>query len=158
MKPSEFEQRVLASLDHATVAFTEGRPEFFDVYAKDAMIFATDTTDPIKGREAYRQHYQGALTSGRREKTILSRSVQIIGDKAVVTQTARIAEPDGTPADVRQTVVYGETNEGLKIVHSHTARLAPSGAAADAVLDGLPPLRVVNERIATIADVAGVAQ
>jgi ketosteroid isomerase-like protein len=148
---SSLEQRVVASLDRSVNAFNAGTPEFFDEFAEDAMIFTVDSAEPIKGREQYRQQYQAALASVKREKTILDRSLQIIGNKAVVTQTAKIAEGAST-ADVRQTIVYGETAEGLKVMHLHTALLTPTSANDRAAI------RVVNEQIAPVSGALGVAQ
>jgi ketosteroid isomerase-like protein len=150
---SSLEQRVVASLDRSVTAFNAGTPEFFDEFAEDAMIFTVDSAEPIKGREQYRQKYQASLSSTKREKTILDRNLQIIGNKAVVTQTAKIAEGEST-ADVRQTIVYGETGEGLKVMHLHTALLTPTSANEA----GRAAIRVVNEQIAPVSGALGVAQ
>ncbi len=152
MSPAMFEERVTASLNNSVLAFNAGQPEFFDEFSDDAMIFTVDSTDPIKGRQAYQQKYGAALAASKREKTILDRSVQIVGNKAVVTQTAKISEGHSS-ANVRQTIVYGETGEGLKVLHLHTALLTPQSANS-----GRAAIRVVNERIATISASPGVAQ
>lgn len=152
MTPKQFEDKVRASLDRSVVAFNEGRPEFFDEFGEDATIFTADGKEPIKGREEYRQRYLNTLTSQKREKTIQSRNMQIVGDKAVVTQTARITE-NGTSADVLQTIVYSNGGETVRVQHLHNALLTPTHEAAVP-----PPVRVVNERIAAVAAVLGVAQ
>lgn len=146
---SEFMQQVLDSLEKSVVAFNAGRRDFFDDFAEDAVIFTADCREPIKGRDAYREGYQSILASGQRQKTIVDRNVQIVGDKAVVKQTAQIVEADAT-ADVVQTLVYGQTGEGVKVLHSHTALLTPK--------TGSHAIEVVDERIATTAMVIGVAQ
>jgi hypothetical protein len=151
---SPLEQRVSASLDKSVEAFNAGKPEFFDEFADEAMIFTVDSAEPIKGRESYRQKYGDALAGTKREKRILDRNLQIIGNKAVVTQTAKITEGD-TTADVRQTIVYGETNEGLRVMHLHTALLTPT-SPSDA--SGRAAIRVVNEQIAPVSGTLGVAQ
>jgi len=154
MSPALFEQKVNASLDQSVVAFNAGRPEFFDDFADDATIFTADSAEPIKGREAYRQKFESALTSQQHEKKVLDRQIQIVGNRAVVTQTAEITR-SGVSANVRQTIVYGDTDAGLKVVHLHNALLAPK--ANDGSI-GMAPIRVVNERIATISGQFGVAQ
>lgn len=153
MTPQQFEEKVRASLDRSVVAFNEGQPEFFDEFCEDATIFTADGREPIKGREAYRQRYLSALTGQKREKTILSRNMQIIGNKAVVTQTARIAE-NGSSADVLQTVVYNCENDTVRVHHLHNALLTPQASETATP----PAVRVVNERIAAVASVLGVAQ
>src|SRR5262245_1443289 len=107
MSPEMLEQQVLKSLERSVVAFSQGSPEYFEEFGKDAMIFTVDSAEPIKGREAYRQNYEAALTSQKREKTILNREVQVVGDKAVVTQTAQIKQADNV-VNVKQTIVYGQ--------------------------------------------------
>lgn len=149
----QYEEKVRASLDRSLVAFNEGHPAFFDEFGDDATIFTADSREPIKGREAYRQRYLSALTSQKREKTILSRNMQIVGDKAIVTQTARIAE-NGSSADVLQTIVYSNGGDTVRVQHLHNALVLPQ--AGDAATT--PPVRVVNERIAAVASVVGVAQ
>jgi hypothetical protein len=148
-----FEARVKESLDRFTAAFSEGLPEFFNEFAGDAMIITPDSKEPINGREAYRARYESALTSQKRSKTIVNRNMQITGNKAVVTQTARIAEGE-TTVDVLQTIVYGLTNEGVKVLHLHTAPVMPKSAKMMAPTT----VRVVNEKIASMAAVTGVAQ
>src|SRR5215813_4776024 len=118
------EAAVIDSLNRSTLAFNQGQPEFFEEFAADATIYMADSAGPIKGREAYRQLYQAALCKQSREKMISDRKVQIIGDKAVVTQKARITEAE-TSADVSQTMIYGQTGEGLKVVHMQTSVLNP---------------------------------
>ena len=152
MTPKQFEDKVLARLARSVVAFNEGRPEIFDEFGEDATIFTADGKEPIKGREEYRERYLNALTSQKREKTIQSRNMQIVGDKAVVTQTARITE-NGSSADVLQTIVYSNGGESVRVQHLHNALLTPQNDAAVP-----PPVRVVNERIAAVAAVLGVAQ
>ena len=153
MAPTQFEEKVRASLDRSVVAFNEGRPEFFDEFADEATIFTADGREPIKGREAYRQRYLNALTAQKREKTVLSRNMQIVGNKAVVTQTARITE-NGSSADVLQTIVYKNGGDSVRVEHLHNALLTPQASETATP----PPVRVVNERIAAVASVLGVAQ
>lgn len=147
------EARVRESLDRSVVAFNHGRAEFFEEFAADAVIFTADSKEPIRGREAYRQSYEAALAAQNCEKTVLDRSVQIVGDKAVVTQKAEISQANNT-ANVLQTLVYGDTSEGLKVLHSQTALLTPNQHARAFG----EPVQVVNERIATVAAIVGVAQ
>lgn len=145
---SVLEADVRECLELSEAAFSQGQPEFFQQFAEDAVIFTTDSPEPIKGREAYRQRYEHALSAQSREKTILDRKIQIVGDKAVVTQKARITQAE-TTATVSQTMVYGVTNEGLKVLHSQTSLLTPQIG---------DPVQVITERVATVADVLGVAQ
>lgn len=152
MSPVFFEEQVRQSLDRSVAAFNEGQPEFFDEFAEDAMIITVDSKEPIHGRAAYRERYEAGLSTEKREKTVLNRNLQVMGNKAVVTQTARIKQAEKT-VDVLQTIVYGLTGEGVKVLHLHTALLAPKGSS-----NGMQSVRIVNEKVAPVAGVVGVAQ
>jgi ketosteroid isomerase-like protein len=151
----QFKEQVLASLDNSLDAFRNGDPAFFNYFAKNATIFSVDSTEPVRGREAYRQKFEASLTSNKRDETVLDRTIQIVGDKAVVAQTAQIKQSDVT-ANVRQTIVYGQTEEGLKMLHLHTALIGP--IMSDEIPSTPGAIRVLNEKIATAAAVLGVAQ
>lgn len=151
MTTATLENEVKSSLQKLDSAFSEGQPAFFDAFAKDAKIFTVDRQEPISGRDAYRHNYESALVTQKREKAILARNMQIVGDKCVVNQTARITE-SGSSVDVSQTIVYGLTDEGVKILHFHTGLLTAGG------VDPSGAVRVVNEKIATAMTSSGVAQ
>lgn len=145
-----FRDRVLASLDSSLAAYNNGDRSFFDYFDKDATIFSVGSIEPVKGRDAYQKKFESQLIGNKRQETILDRNVQIVGDKAVVAQTAQIKQGD-VVTNVRQTYVFGETEQGPKVLHSHTSLIGIPMAS-----DG--PIKVVNERIATAASVLGVAQ
>jgi ketosteroid isomerase-like protein len=148
---SLLKRQVIASLDKSLRAFNESDPAYFNDFAKDATIYTAGASEPMKGREAYRRASQAQFVAQDKYKTITDRTVQVVGDVAVVAQTARITQAD-VSADVRQTLVYKQTDEGLKVVHSQTALIGnPRPVDASSV-------RVVRERIATVAPVLGVAQ
>jgi len=147
------ERELLLSLDRSTDAFNKGLPEFFDEFAVDATIYTVGSPEPIKGREAYRQLFQDMLGKQDRQKTILDRKIQLIGDKAVVTQKAKITEGD-TTVPVFQTLIYWQTTEGLKVQHAQTSMLSQNGQ-----VDGPNSVvRVIQEAIGTSVSVVGVAQ
>jgi ketosteroid isomerase-like protein len=152
---SELRERVLSTLDNSARAYMNGDAAFFNYFAKDATIYSVGSTEPFAGRDDYRKKFEAHLTGTRREETVLDRTVQIIGDKAVVTQTAQIKQDDIT-ANVRQTYVLGETSEGLKVVHLHTTLLgSPTGSELP---DSPAAIRVLSEKIATVPETLGVAQ
>jgi hypothetical protein len=55
---------------------------------------------------------------------------------------------------VLQTIVYSNGGDSVRVQHLHNALLTPQASEAAAP----PPVRVVNERIAAVASVLGVAQ
>jgi len=153
MTSVQFEQRVRECLDRSVVAFNNGEAEFFNELADDAMIVLSGSAEPVQGREAYRQ--RGQASPGSRQKTILTRNVQVIENKAVVTQTASVKQGTAS-SDVLQTLVFGQSGDGVKVLHLHNAVLAAKSQQEDG--SARRPVQVVNERIATIASVSGVAQ
>lgn len=146
------ERELVLSLNRSVDAFNQGLPEFFDEFAADATIYTTGSPEPIKGREAYRQLFQELLSKKDRQKTILDRKIQLVGDKAVVTQNAKITEGDMS-VPVFQTLIYGQTIEGLKVQHSETSMLTETRSSTDA-----NSVDVVREVIGTSTPVVGVAQ
>lgn len=146
------ERELLLSLNRSVDAFNEGLPEFFDEFAADATIYTEGSSAPIKGREAYRRLFQELLSRKGRQKTILDRKIQLVGDKAVVTQKARITEGD-TTVPVFQTLIYGQTIEGLKVQHSETSMLTQTQSG-----DSTSSVDVVTEVIGTSVPIVGVAQ
>jgi ketosteroid isomerase-like protein len=153
MQPdNQLRERVLTSLDSSAIAFMNGDPSFFDYFAKDATIYSVGSLEPIQGREAYRKNFEANLTANKREETVLDRTVQIVGDKAVVTQTVQINQL-GVVAKARQTIVYGDTAEGLKVLHLHTSLIGNGTSEMSA-----GAIRVVNEAVGVAAPVVGVAQ
>lgn len=151
---NQLKERVLTSLDNSANAFMNGDPSFFDFFAKDATIYSVGSTEPIQGREAYRKNFEANLTANRREETVLDRTIQIVGDKAVVAQTVQIKQA-GVVANARQTIVYGETSEGLKVLHLHTSLM---GSPAQGCTADSSAIQVLNEAVGVVAPVLGVAQ
>lgn len=151
----QLRERVLSVLDQSTAAYTSGDSSFFNYFAKDATIYSVGSSEPFQGRDAYREHFEPHLTATKREEAVLDRTVQIIGDKAVVAQTARITQSD-VSANVRQTIVLGETAEGVKVLHLHTA-LIGTPTSSEVPLSA-SSINVINEKIASVPEVLGVAQ
>jgi ketosteroid isomerase-like protein len=149
------EKELQKALDDSARAYNSGDLKFFDFFAKDAVIFSAGSSESVKGRDAYREAFGSRLRGTKREVKILERTQQSLGDKAVVTQTAQIVH-EGITANVRQTMVWGLTNEGWRVHHLHTA-LIGTPFSKD-IPDSPGAIRVLNERIATVAAVLGVAQ
>lgn len=142
------------ALEDSANAYNNGDSKFFDFFAKDATIFSAGAAEAIKGRDSYRQTF-GPKLKGKRDVKILDRTSQVLGDKTVVSQTAQITH-DGITANVRQTMVWAHTDEGWRVHHLHTA-LIGTPFAKEVPANG-NAIRVLNERIATVAAVLGVAQ
>jgi len=144
------------ALDRTAKLYANGDPALFEYFAEDAIVYAVGSTEPFRGRAAYKKHFGPILTKEKRKISFLQQDVLNIDEgKAVVAQTARIIQ-GGVIANIRQTMVWASDNGGWKVQHVHTtlvgqptAEKAPTSASA---------IRVINERIATVAAVLGVAQ
>lgn len=144
------------ALDRTAKLYANGDPALFDYFAEDAIVYAVGSTEPFRGRNAYRKHFQPILTAEKRKISFLQQDVLNIDEgKAVVAQTAQITQ-GGVIAHIRQTMVWASDDGGWKVQHVHTTLVGeptpakmPTSASA---------IKVINERIATVAAVLGVAQ
>jgi len=135
--------------------YDRGDKKWFSNLAKDATVYAIGTTAPFVGREAYEAHFSSNLTSAKRKTKVLDQRIKYLNDAtAVVTQTLQVVQ-GGVVSVVRQSVVWG-LDKAWEIRHLHSALVGtPTGAKAPGTAAGI---RVLNERIATVAAVLGVAQ
>ena len=155
-KKRKSDSSLTATIEEADALYSRGDEAWFSMLADDATIYSINSDQPFHGREAYESHFTKVLTGSKRKLTVMQRQSQVMGNTAVVTQTLCI-EQDGVIANVRQSVVWGCSSESTwKIQHLHTAMIGTPSAAKPAT--GMKALRVLNERIATVAAVVGVAQ
>lgn len=143
-----------AAIAREDQAYKNGDPAFFDNFADDCTVFRINSAEPFQNLAAYRAFFEPQLISTRREMTILDRHVQMLDGTAVVLQTLQVVQTDVT-VNVRQTVVWTRNNGSWKIRHFHTAMIGNPTAPAPTDARNV---RVINERIATVAAVLGVAQ
>jgi hypothetical protein len=151
----DFENEVKRLLEVSQNAYHSGDPSFFNCFTDDATIFSVGSSDSIVGGEAYRRHLQPRFAGYTREVTIIHRIIKIIDDKAIVSQTAQIKVSE-IISNIRQTMVFVKTPKGVKVQHLHTALIG--SPIAEHVPTDLSSIRVLNEKIATVASVLGVAQ
>jgi SnoaL-like domain len=132
--------------------------DWFDYLADDAIVYSIGHTEPYVGKQAYENRFGPILTRAKRSTTVVTQTVQMMGESAIVAQTLQIEE-GAVVANVRQSVVWTHDAEGTpswKIQHLHTALIGqPNATQMPASASGI---RVLNERIATVAAVLGVAQ
>lgn len=150
----EHDDEIQKQLDGSAKAYCNGDPAFFDYFADDATVFSAGTSEALKGREAYRHAFAPKL-KGKREVKILEQSRQWFGERVVIAQTAQITH-EGITANIRQTMVWGRSNKGWLVNHLHTALIG--SPFSNEVPKSVNAIRVLNERVATMAGVLGVAQ
>jgi ketosteroid isomerase-like protein len=142
-------------------AYEEGSAKYFDAFSEDAVVYnlyneyVMDDDDTFKGRDAYRKHFEPHLST-KRKVNLLQREVQTKGDTTIVSSTFEVSQSD-IQFVVRQFAVWTEENGEWKIQHLNNT------CVGNAVPLGELPrttsgIKVLNERIATVAAVLGVAQ
>ena len=137
-------------------AYSAGDKRFFDFLRDDVRVYALDSVTPTVGRKAFEAAFAPTFKT-KRKVSIIHSDVQPSGNQAVLSQTLQVTI-NGIDTVVRQTVIWEQAAKGdWQMTHIHNAQVgqpivsgrAPQTAAA---------VRVLNERIATVAAVFGVAQ
>jgi ketosteroid isomerase-like protein len=142
-------------------AYAYGSEKYFDAFAEDAVVYnlyneyVIDDDDTFKGREAYRKHFEPHLST-KRKVNLLQQDVQVKGDTTIVSSVFEVTQSD-IQFVVRQFAVWAEAKGEWKIMHMNNT------CVGNAVPLGELPrtakgISVLNERIATVAAVLGVAQ
>lgn len=145
-----------ATIAKADRAYTSASKDWFNFLTDEVLVFTNASATPFKGRNSYREHFERTLTSAKRTMTVLSRQVREMGTVGIVYQVVQITQ-DEVVATLKQSVVWEATPNGWLINHMHSAILGtPHMETKDR--QRLVSIDVINERIASIASVVGVAQ
>ena len=155
MASTQIDKSLERRINQSVRTYNQGDPGYFDFFAKNASIFGTESSEPVRGRENYRKNFEKLLTSGKRRMKILRRDVQVVGTNVILSQTAQITQT-GVTANVRQSAIWGQEDGEWVIEHLHTALIG--APIADKTPSAVREIRVLNERIATVAAVLGVAE
>lgn len=154
--PDEIDPELRQSMDASLQAYRDGDLKFFDYLSPDVRVYGLDSSEPLLGRVAFEDNFGPTLASTKRSATPLFQDVQFTGKQAIVSQGLSV-EAEGFAIPIRQTVIWDLTDAGWRMSHIHNAR------TGQAVTVGQMPtspaaIRVLNERIATVAAIVGVAQ
>lgn len=151
------EQEFLAAIEKADHAFNSFDINWFNYLTDDVTVFSINQTVPIVGREAYKEAFGKSFDKFKRTAKILNRQIQIIDCIGLVTQTIQVGLDD-TLSTVRQTVVWQRsgTDKVWLIKHLHSALIgSPIATTPPSDLESAVAL---NEKIATVSAVVGLAQ
>jgi hypothetical protein len=144
-------QEVIKTNQAALHAYSEGSETWFDFLAPDVTVYSVSGQTPFVGREAYREYFEPSLTKGKRAVNVTSMDGKFFNDRVLLMQNLTITE-DNVQIPVRQSIIYVQTGDRWLVDHLHTAL-----AGAKPGREGFVAT-VLNERIATVAAVVGVAQ
>lgn len=135
--------------------YDEADAKWFNVLADDATVFAIGRAEPFIGKKAYEKNFLPALAATKRKTKVLHQDIRMLDTTAVVTQTLQIKQ-DGILSSVRQSVIWTKAKKDWQIRHLHTALVGQPSASSIAKSAG--DIQILNEKIATVAAVLGVAQ
>lgn len=138
-------------------AYAAGSERFFGYLDEGVRVYTLEAAQPIVGRKAFQTYFGPTFRKTKRKVATVAQDVQLSGNQAVLAQTLEITA-NGVGAYVRQTVIWNKSERGAwRMSHIHNA------AVGEPVQIGRPPttaagIRVLNERIATVAATVGMAQ
>ena len=145
--------KVLKTMDKV---YSSGDVSWFDYLTDDVVVYSQNSAEPYHGKKSYQKYFQPALTASKRKLKIISRDIRSVGENSIVSQTVQVIQ-DNVVVNIKQSQVWTMTSKGWKINHFHSA-FAGNPHPTDSLSRGLRSISVINEKIATIASVVGVAQ
>jgi|SRR3954453_10733475 len=154
--PKNMDPALKKAMNSSLKAYSAGDPKFFQFLSDDVRVYGLDSSEPIIGRKAFEAKFRPTFTKTKRKVTKTFEDLRIVGNQAILSQTLQVTA-NQVSMPLRQTVVWDGTGANWRMTHIHNAR------GGQAVGVGKQPttaaqIRVLNERIATVAATVGVAQ
>jgi hypothetical protein len=151
----EVDPELQRAMDGSLKAYSAGDRSFFDYLTDDVRVYSVNSVAPTTSRREFEEQF-GEAFERRREVTVVSQDVDARDDRAVLSQTLEVVSEQVT-SFVRQTVIWDRGQQRWRMSHIHNAQVGQP------IFVGEPPrdpigIRVLNERIATVAAAVGVAQ
>lgn len=128
---------------------------WFDFFDDNVTIYTNKGVEPIIGKDTYVKNFANTFVKNNRTLKVLSRQIQSLGSVSIVHQVVSVTQ-DGVNVNMKQTQVWSETKNGLKINHLHSSIIGSPQATSG--IKNLGSIQILNEKIATIATAVGVAQ
>jgi hypothetical protein len=151
------EAALLAAMELSLRQYDAGDTAWFDHLDDEVTVYGIGATEPVLGRKAYEESFSPVLSVTKRKTRVVQQQVRsLTSDTALVTQTLRIIQKN-IASVVRQSVIWVMKQNEWRMMHLHSALVGtPSGTTTAPITT--KGIRVLNERIATVAAVLGVAQ
>ncbi len=150
--------RLAHAIEDSRIAYERAEPRFFDYLQADVRVFNLNSIEPMVGRERFESAF-APMFSRKRNVKVIDNDVRVSGDQAVLAQSLEISDEQNDVAlCVRQTVVWEEENDQWLISHIHVALVGQPVMLAEKRPASVDAVKVLNERIATVAACVGVAQ
>lgn len=153
---SDVDDGLRKAMDESMTAYEKGDVTFFNYLSDDVLVYGLDASEPIIGRKAFEERFRPSFQEHKRKVEKTFQDIRVVGHQAILSQVLQVST-GGVSIPIRQTVVWEGKGRDWHMTHIHNAR------AGQAVGVGSMPttregIRVLNERIATVATAVGVAQ
>lgn len=153
---TQMDPRLDKAMRESLKVYAAGNKRFFNYLSNDVRVYTVESSEPIVGRKAFENYFGPTFRKNKRKVSVVAKDVQMAAGQAVLAQTLEITA-NGVSSYVRQTVIWEEDDGAWKMRHIHNAMVGRP------VVSGRPPrtaraIRVINERIATVAATVGMAQ
>ena len=155
VEASELDPSLKEAMDASLRAYSSGDPAFFGFLTDDVRVFSLNSSEPTKSAKQFEEAFGGAFRR-KREVEVINLDVDARGDRAVLSQTLEVTSEHVT-SFIRQTVIWDRQDKGWRMSHIHNAQVGQPVFTGTAPRDAAS-IRVLNERIATVAATVGVAQ
>lgn len=120
-------EELLATIETADNYYRNGDTRLFDLIDENAKVFVVNATEPFLCRDAFREHFEPNFAGQGRQWDVLQRDLQMLSiESAVLTKALRITQ-DEIPTILRQSAIWGRSEEGWKIKHSLEGFVAKTG-------------------------------
>lgn len=143
------------AINDSREAYADGDPRFFEYLDDDVRVYNLNSIEPMVGRKTFEEAFLPTFDRKLRIEVVES-DVRTYDRQAVHAQTVEITM-DGVTLIARQTVVW-ERKDAWKVSHIHMTLVGQPLTTLDKRPTSARAVRVLNERIATVAACVGVAQ
>jgi ketosteroid isomerase-like protein len=158
VRPKVDDARLADAIEDSRIAYERAEPRFFDYLQDDVRVYNLNSVEPMVGRKEFETAFMPAFKRKRNVKVIES-DVRESGDQAVLAQTLEVSdEQEDVALCVRQTVVWEQEDAEWRVSHIHVTLVGQPVMASERLPESATAVRVLNERIATVAACVGVAQ
>ena len=153
LRDSDLRNAMKDSLD----AYASGKEAFFDFLADDVRVYTLESSEPMLGRKAFQKYFGPTFARIKRTVELVAEDVQSAGELAAIGARTIQVTSEGVSVAVRQTIVWDKSSGQWRMSHIHNA-FAGQPIAVGKMPKTARGIRVLNERIATVAATVGVAQ
>jgi ketosteroid isomerase-like protein len=154
--PENIDPALKQAMDNSLKAYEAGDKKFFDYLSDDVRVYGIDASEPLIGRKAFEDNFEATFIKTKRVATPTFQDIRIAGKQAVLSQILQVTTED-VSLPIRQTVVWDGAGSKWLMTHIHNGRAGQTVSVGKAPTTAAG-IRVLNERIATVAAVVGVAQ